>query len=83
LRLSEEQSRFTAKAFKIWQARVKLSNSQAAEALGLSLGTVKNYRGGADIPAAVGIACRAMESDPAVLAAHLVPRRPGRPKSAE
>jgi hypothetical protein len=49
---------------------MKLSNSEAGDVLGVSLATVKNYRSGASIPAAVAIACRAMRSDPAVLAAH-------------
>ncbi|MBI3676297.1 MAG: DUF2442 domain-containing protein [Proteobacteria bacterium] len=79
-RLALEQNPFGNVDFRHWQVTVKLSNNEAAEVLGCSLGTVKNYRTSAEIPTAVGIACRAMMHDPIVLAAHLRPRRPaGRP----
>lgn len=82
LRLSEEQSRFSNADFRAWQAAVRLSNNEAADVLGVSLGTVKNYRSAGEIPSGIAIACRAMQRDPAVLAARLVPRRAGRPRKA-
>ncbi|HEX4160794.1 MAG TPA: hypothetical protein VHY79_20170 [Rhizomicrobium sp.] len=81
-RMSEEQAPFTYRDFGDWQLRLGLSNQEAADALGLSLRTIKNIRGGiVPVSHAVSIACRAMESDPTILAAHYAPRRPGRPKA--
>ena len=74
VRLSEEQSAFSNMDFQTWQSDMKLSNSEAADVLGVSLATIKNYRSAATIPAAIAIACRAMRSDPAILAAHFEPR---------
>lgn len=74
LRLSEEQSAFSNAEFREWQSEMKLSNAEAGDVLGVSLATIKNYRSAASVPAAVAIACRAMRSDPAILAAHLEPR---------
>lgn len=71
LRLAEEQSGFSNAAFRAWQSEVRLTNKQAANALGVSLATVKNYRSKAGIPSSIAIACRTMKSEPAVLAAHL------------
>jgi hypothetical protein len=81
-RISEEQQEFGAKAFRTWQAELGLSNQEAADALGLTLGTIKNYRKGNAIPPAVAVACRAMWNDPHVIAAHFRPRMPGRPRVA-
>jgi hypothetical protein len=81
LRLAEEQAAFSNAEFRIWQVTVKLSNNEAADALGCTVSTIKNYRSDRDIPTGVVIACRAMERDPAVLAAHLIPRKAGRPKN--
>lgn len=81
LRLAEEQAAFSNAEFRTWQGAVKLSNNEAADALGLTVSTIKNYRSDRDIPTGVVIACRAMERDPAILAAHLVPRKAGRPKT--
>src|SRR5262249_55418015 len=78
VRLSDEQSAFSNAEFRSWQGEMKLSNSEAADVLGVSLATIKNYRSSAGIPAAVAIACRAMRSDPAILAAHFEPRRKAR-----
>lgn len=81
-RIAEEQSVFDAKSFRAWQAALGLSNQEAADALGLTLGTIKNYRNGHAIPPAVAVACRAMQSDPHVIAAHYHPRKSGRPAAA-
>jgi hypothetical protein len=80
--MSEEQQPFTTADFVHWQRGTGLSNAEAADALGLSLATIKNYRSGANIPAAVAIACRAMAAEPTTLAAHYRPRKTGRPKLA-
>jgi hypothetical protein len=83
LRLSEQQSPFSKDDFIAWQERVELSNQEAADALGLSLSSIKNLRSGlSPVSNAVAIACRAMEAEPVTLAAHYRPRRAGRPKAA-
>jgi hypothetical protein len=82
-RMSDEQARFTNKDFADWQARLGLSNQETADALGLSIRTIKNIRSGAvPVSQVVSIACRAMEADPTLLAAHYAPRFAGRPKAA-
>jgi hypothetical protein len=80
--MAEEQMPFTSTDFVRWQRSSGLSNAEAADCLGLSLATIKNYRTGAEIPAAVAIACRAMAAEPTTLAAHFRPRKTGRPKAA-
>ncbi|HEY4113713.1 MAG TPA: DUF2442 domain-containing protein [Rhizomicrobium sp.] len=80
--MAEEQRTFTSADFCRWQDETGLSSAEAADALGLSLATIKNYRSGASIPAAVAIACRAMAAEPTTLAAHFRPRKTGRPKVA-
>ncbi len=82
LSLAEEQKPFKTRDFVRWQEKTGLSNAEAADALGLSVATIKNYRSGANIPTAVAIACRAMAADPMTLAAHFRPRKAGRPKAA-
>jgi len=77
--ISGEQLKFDAKSFRAWQVSLGLSNQEAADALGLTVGTIKNYRKGYAIPPAVAVACRAMMNDPHVIAAHYRPRKPGRP----
>jgi hypothetical protein len=81
-RIADEQASFDADAFRAWQAALGLSNQEAADALGLTLGTIKNYRNGHAIPPAVAVACRAMMNDPHVIAAHYRPRKSGRPRAA-
>ncbi|MEQ1863240.1 MAG: DUF2442 domain-containing protein [Micropepsaceae bacterium] len=81
-RISNEQEIFDARSFRDWQVSLELSNQEAADALGLTLGTIKNYRKGQSIPPAVAVACRAMMHDPHILAAHFRPRKPGRPLAA-
>jgi len=81
-RLAEEQRPFGADDFAAWQTALSLSNQEAADVLGCTLGTVKNYRGGATIPTAVKIACRALARDPTAFRAHFRPRTPGRPRKA-
>lgn len=80
-RIAAEQAVFDASSFRAWQATLGLSNQEAADALGMTLGTIKNYRNGHAIPPAVAVACRAMMNDPHVIAAHYRPRKPGRPRA--
>jgi hypothetical protein len=80
-RIAAEQAAFDATSFRAWQAALGLSNQEAADALGLTLGTIKNYRGGHTIPPAVAVACRAMLNDPHIIAAHYRPRKAGRPRA--
>jgi len=82
-RLAQEQTPFTNSDFKAWQKRMKLSNQDAADALGLSLSTIKNIRTDhVPVSNALAIACRAMEAEPVTFAAHYFPRKSGRPKAA-
>ena len=67
------------RAFGRWQKHLRLSNQEAADALGVSLRTVKNYRIAREVPVAVRLACRAMARDPLVMQAHYRPRYAGRP----
>lgn len=80
--LADEQQPMDGPAFARWQTRLKLSNREAADALGVSLKTVKNYRKSRRVPTAVTLACRAMQRDPLVMQAHYRPRRAGRPAKA-
>ena len=82
LRMAQEQAPFGTKDFISWQVRLGLSNRETADALGVSLATIKNIRAGGPISNAIAIACRAMESDQAVIAAHFRPRKAGRPAKA-
>jgi DNA-binding transcriptional regulator YiaG len=81
--LADAQTPFTGKHFRAWQTKAGLSNREAADVLGVSLATIKNYReGSAAIPPAVALACRALEGNPALLAARFRPRAAGRPRKA-
>lgn len=83
LRLANEQEPFDNADFVAWQKRAALSNQEAADALGVTIGTIKNLRAGkVPVRTAVAIACRALGADPIALAAHFKPRQTGRPKAA-
>lgn len=80
-RLAREQQPMTGKDFAAWQRTLALSNRETADVLGLSLGTVKNYRRHKGVlPAVVRIACTALADDRTALFAHYRPRRVGRPR---
>jgi hypothetical protein len=79
-RLAIEQRPMTGKDFRNWQMHFKLSIPETAKILGLSDGTVKNYRNRRWVPTTVQIACTAMVMDPIILAAHYRPRKAGRPR---
>ena len=80
--IAEDQREFDVKDLHRWQEDVGLSNNEAADFLGVSLRTWKNYRAGAPIGNAVKMILRATQRDPLLLHAHYRPRRSGRPKRA-
>jgi hypothetical protein len=81
-KLAEEQKPFSNNDVRIWQTFVDLSNSEAAELVGVSVSTWNAYRVNAKIPRSVAIALRAAIRDPLVVQAHLRPRIAGRPRKA-
>ena len=82
-RLAREQQPMTGKDFAAWQRGLALSNREAADVLGLALGTVKNYRRHKGVlPAVVRIACTALADDRTAFFAHYRPRHAGRPRGA-
>jgi DNA-binding transcriptional regulator YiaG len=80
--IAADQREFDVKDLHRWQEEVGLSNNEAADFLGVSLRTWKNYRTGAPISHAVKMLLRATQRDPLLLHAHYRPRRSGRPKRA-
>lgn len=82
-RLAAEQKPFTSNDAQRWQYRVRVSNNEVADLLGVSLSTWNAYKAGqSSIPTAVAIALRAAERDPMVMQAHYRPRTTGRPRKA-
>jgi hypothetical protein len=79
--MAEEQSDFSTTDFTAWQEGLGLSNQEAADVLGVTVATIKNYRKGKHIPKATAIACRALQTNRVVFGAHYQPRKPGRPRS--
>lgn len=80
--IAEDQRDFDAEDLRRWQERAGLSNNEAADFLGVSLRTWKNYRAGEPISNAVKMLLRASDRDPLLMHAHYRPRQPGRPKAA-
>ena len=81
--LRDQQRPFDSRSLVAWQARMALSNQEAADLLGIRLSTLHNYKTGATrIPRGVQIACRATERDPLLFEAHYKPRYTGRPAAA-
>ncbi|MFQ5785516.1 MAG: DUF2442 domain-containing protein [Alphaproteobacteria bacterium] len=80
--IAEEQQPMTRASFIDWQRALGLSNREAADLLGVTIGTVKNFRAGRRIPKAVMVACRLTARDPTVFRAHYRPRKPGRPRKS-
>ncbi len=79
--LAEEQRPMTAAELDDWQKRYGLSNTEAAETLGISLRAYNYYRSGRDIPKPVSAFARSMNREPALLSAHYRPaRKAGRPR---
>ncbi len=78
--LTQEQQPLLPRHLKLWQQRMKLSNNEAADWLGVSLSTWKTYiRDGSNIPQVVQIAIRAAEQQPGIFQAQYKPRHTGRP----
>jgi hypothetical protein len=79
--IAEKQRPFGPDDIQAWQERLRLSSREAATMLGVGLSTWHTYkRGKSKIPVALAVACRAMEADPAALAAQFKPSPPaGRP----
>ncbi|GGB10237.1 hypothetical protein GCM10011491_42740 [Brucella endophytica] len=80
--IAEDQRDFTSDDLCRWQEAAALSNNEAADFLGVSLRTWKNYRAGAPISHAVKMLLRASQRDPLLMHAHYRPRQTGRPKRA-
>ena len=80
--IAEDQRDFGADDLHRWQAETGLSNNEAADFLGVSLSTWKNYRAGQPVSDSVKMVLRAALRDPLMMHAHYRPRRTGRPKNA-
>ncbi len=80
--IAAEQQPFGTAEIIGWQQRMRLSNQEAADFLGVSLSTWNAYKAGARIPTAVAMLCRAATRDPLLLQAHFRPRKAGRPRRA-
>jgi hypothetical protein len=78
--LADEQRPFGNNEVREWQERVRVSNAEAADLIGVSLSTWNSYRVAAAIPPAIAMVLRAAERDPLVMQAHLRPRTAGRPR---
>ena len=81
-RVADEQRTITGSDLKHWQKQARLSNAETADVLGVTVNTIKNWRGAPDkpLPSTAQIAVRALRDDELALAAHFRPRRAGRPK---
>lgn len=78
---ADEQKKFDQRDAKRWQEQIGLSNSEVADLFRLSTSTWCAYKaGGADIPVAIAMLCRAMLRDPVLMQAHYRPRTTGRPR---
>jgi len=80
--IADDQRDFGTDDLRLWQETTGLSNNEAADFLGVSLRTWKNYRAGAPINNAVKMLLRASVRDPLLMHAHYRPRQAGRPPSA-
>lgn len=79
-KLAEEQKPFGTDEISRWQARLRLSNAEAADLVGVALSTWNDYKAGSNVPRPTCILIRAIERDPLLLQAHYRPRKPGRPR---
>ncbi|WP_375408595.1 hypothetical protein [uncultured Methylobacterium sp.] len=80
-RLAIEQRPFGHRDLAAWQAKVGMSNQEAAEFLSVSLSSWNAYKAGsASVPAPVAMVCRAALRDSILLQAHYRPRKSGRPR---
>jgi hypothetical protein len=81
-KLADEQRPFEADDLRTWQIQLKLSNSEAAALIHVSLSTYNAYKAGGDIPRPICMLVRAIERDPLLMQAHYRPRMSGRPRKA-
>ena len=79
-RLAEDQRDWSGDDIARWQDRLRISNQEAADLLGVGLTTFKNYRIQPRVPPHVMISCRAVELDRALFQARFRPRQAGRPR---
>lgn len=80
--IAAEQRPFGAREAIAWQKAMALSNSEAADLLGISPSTWNAYKAGASVPGAIAMLCRAARRDPILMQAHYRPRRAGRPRKS-
>jgi len=80
--IAEDQRELVAEDLRIWQEEIGLSNNEAADFLGVSLRTWKNYRAGAPVNHVVKMLLRASQRDPLFMHAHYRLRQNGRPRAA-
>lgn len=80
LLLDEEQRPMQATDVANWQTTMRLSNTEAADVLGVARSTWMNYKKGY-IPKSIQIALKAMLRDPVVFEANFRPRKRGRPRN--
>lgn len=78
--LAAEQQPFTGPDVEAWQAELGLSNQEAARFLGIAVSTWHTYKSGGNVPAVVGMVCRAARRDPILMQAHFRPLKAGRPR---
>ncbi|WP_426127516.1 hypothetical protein [Pararhizobium sp. PWRC1-1] len=80
--IAEDQLDFGADDLRERQEEIHLSDNEAADFLGVSLRTWKNYRAAAPISNAVKMLLRVSQRDPLLMHAHYRSRQTGRPKAA-
>src|SRR5436305_2652557 len=74
-RIAEEQQPMTGADFAKWRVALGLSLTEAAKLLGVGRRTIMGYLNKDELPPIVAIACRALDRNKHLLAAHYVPVR--------
>jgi DNA-binding transcriptional regulator YiaG len=80
--LADEQKPFSSRDVQAWQDEVEVSNSEAADFLGISVSTWNSYKANAKVPQSIAMTLRCALRDPLLMQAHLRPRIAGRPRKA-
>lgn len=80
--IAEDQRSYTGEDLAKWQEELGLSNNEAADLVGVSLRTWKNYKAGQDISDVIKIILCASRRDPLIMHAHYRPRTAGRPRAS-
>jgi len=78
--IAAEQRAMSGADFRRWQSEMGLSLQETADALGVTVTTVKNYRNAEAVPVAVSIACAALARRDESFFARYRPRTLGRPR---